>query len=144
MQNNKEYPDQITITKESVIARKREREYCTYFISKASILICKLISGQGTVKERLLDCEYDIGYILTLEIPKDFFAKRKKIKANLYKKEEIKAGKKIKVTSFRNTLKHMRKKRASQIVLDIYNLYLGVTQFSDWQHQKINIKYIVK
>src|ERR1700749_1373599 len=109
---------------------KKKKKHYTYFVQKASMLIRKLISGQGNAKQRLLDCECDIDFVLEIEIPMDYIFKIDKIKSILYKKEEIKSGEKIKVTSFRNTIRYMRKKTASKVILDIYDLYLDVQSFN--------------
>lgn len=90
------------------------------------MLIRKLISGEGTAKERLLECETDIYFVLANQIPEDLKHKREKIKRTLNKKNEIKVGDKVRMTSFKNTLIYMKNKTAAKIILDIYDLYIDV------------------
>jgi hypothetical protein len=97
-----------------------------YFIEKASILVRKLISGQGTAKERLLECETDIYFVLAIQIPEDLKTRREKIIKSLNKKNEIKVGEKVSMTSFRHTLIYMKNKTAAKITLEIYDLYSEV------------------
>lgn len=102
---------------------RRMKEHYTYFIEKTSVLIRKLISGEGTAKERLLDCEVEIILALSTQIPEDLKPKRESILKRLNKKNEIRHGDIVSMTSFRHTLIYMKNKTAAKIILDIYDLY---------------------
>lgn len=95
----------------------------TYFLEKTSGLIRKLISGEGTAKQRLLECEIEIYFSMSANIPEDLKLKREKIFARLNKKNEIEISGKVKMTSFQHTLLYMKNKTAAKIILDIYDLY---------------------
>lgn len=98
-------------------------EHYSYFLEKTSTLIRKLISGQGTAKQRLLECEVEIVLSMSTPIPDDLKPLRDKILSNLNKKNAIKVGDKLSMTSFRHTLVYMKNKTAAKITLDIYDLY---------------------
>ncbi len=95
----------------------------TYFLEKSSNLIQKLIIGQGTAKQRLLDCEIEFCLAFSIPIPNDLEPIRKKIIQELNQKREIGIGDKIHLTSFQNTLYFMRNACASKIIGEIYDLY---------------------
>ena len=98
----------------------------TYFLEKSSSLIQKLITGQGTAKQRLMDCEIEFWLSFSIPIPTDLEPIRKNIIQELSKKKEIRIGENVHSTSYRNTLFAMRNARASKIIGDIYNLYKEV------------------
>ena len=102
------------------------KEHYAYFIEKSSVLIRKLISGEGTAKQRLLECEIEIILALATHIPEDLKQKRENILKSLNKKNEIKHGDKVSITSFRHTLVYMKNKTAAKIILEIYDLYSEV------------------
>ena len=91
-----------------------------YFIEKTKVLIRKLIIGQGTSKQRLWECEYEIS--LSLPVPDDLEKLRQKIRGRLFKKNEISDGTKVTMTSFQHTNIYMKNKTASDIINDIFDL----------------------
>lgn len=102
------------------------KEHYTYFLEKTSILVRKLISGEGTAKQRLLESEIEIILSLSTPIPEDLKSQREDILKRLNKKNEIKIADKVNMTSFRHTLTYMKNKTAAKIILDIYDLYSEV------------------
>lgn len=102
-----------------------------YFIGKSSSLIHKLCIGQGTAKQRLLECESYIIVMLIASIPDELIPLKEKIHTNLNKKEAIST-----MTSFRHTLIRMRNSTASKIIDDIYTLYSKVLQYQEYNAKK--------
>jgi hypothetical protein len=101
-------------------------EDCTIFLEKTSTLIRKLISGEGTAKQRLLECEVE--FILSFSIPvtDEFKSRRDKILNSLNKKNVIKIDDEVRMTSFRHTLIYMKNKTAAKIIQEIYDLYTEI------------------
>jgi len=97
-----------------------------YFIEKTTVLIRKLIIGQGTSKQRLRECEYEINLSLSLPVPDDLEKLRQKIRGRLFKKNEISDGTKVTMTSFEHTNIYMKNKTASDIINDIFDLYTEI------------------
>jgi hypothetical protein len=95
----------------------------TYFLEKSASLMQKLITGQGTAKQRLLDCEIEFGLTFSIPISTDLEPIRTKIIQELNQKKEIRIGETAHSTSFRKTLYSTRNASASKIIGEIYNLY---------------------
>lgn len=74
-------------------------EQYAYFLEKTSILIRKLISGQGTAKQRLLECEVEFIISFSTPIPGDLRLQRDKILNSLNRKSAIKIGDEVSMTS---------------------------------------------
>ena len=92
-----------------------------YFIEKSSALIHRLLIGKGTAKQRLLENEVEVMWVLHLDIPDNLNYLRKKILIALSKKPQL--GDKM--SSFRHTLIYMHNSTASKIIDNIYSIYLG-------------------
>jgi hypothetical protein len=84
------------------------------------------LHGEGTAKQRLLECESELFISLATLVPEDLSPLREKILKSLNKKNKIKIEDKISMTSFRHTMIHMKNKTASKIISDIYDLYSEV------------------
>jgi hypothetical protein len=102
------------------------KENCTYFLEKTSTLIRKLISGEGTAKHRLLECEVEFVISFSIPIPDEFKSRRDKILNSLNKKNVIKIDNEVRITSFRHTLIYIKNKTAAKIIQEIYDLYTEI------------------
>jgi len=96
----------------------------SYFIEKSSVLIHSLLIGEGTAKQRLVENELQLSFVLALEVPDDLKKIQMRILKTLSRKPALGIGDKITLTSFRHTLIYMRNSTASKIINDLYTLYV--------------------
>jgi hypothetical protein len=114
-------PQNVSRNKRNVVGHRS-----TYFIEKTSVLVRKLITGQGNAKERLRENEVNLLLCLASPLPDDLKPKRDKILKALEKKHEISHNGIVSMTAFQHTLYKMKKETASKIIGDIYDLYSEV------------------
>lgn len=98
-----------------------------YLLEKYSILIHNLIIGEGNSKERLVLNIKHLYIVFGLEVPPDLQYLKNIILLKLKKFSEIREDNKIIVSSYSHSIGKMRKKTASRLIDDIYNLYIGLT-----------------
>lgn len=98
-----------------------------YFISKSSCLIYRLCIGEGTAKERLIECEHEIHGMLLAPIPDDLRLLRNQIKDKLFD-----SGVRDGETSLNRSMFGKRNSTASKIIKDIYNLHQKVVDYGEF------------
>jgi len=101
-----------------------------YFIGKSSSLIYRLCVGEGTAKERLIECEHEIHCMLSAPIPDDFRILRDQIKNRLFD-SGVREGE----TSLNQSMFGKRNSTASKIIKDIYDLHQKVVNHVEFSTQ---------
>lgn len=102
-----------------------------YFIGKSSSVIYKLCVGEGTAKQRLIDCEIDIRRMLHASVPDELISLKEKIRQDLFCNGFRISGETGKY-SIAQSLAGKRNSTASKIIKDIWSLHDKVQAFIDY------------
>jgi hypothetical protein len=119
---------------------KTDTKSFTYFLEKSSTLIHKLIISGGDARTRLRDCEFELTFLLTFDVPEHLEKLKERILKSVFKKPALELGVKVYLTSFRNSISNIRNSTASKIIDDIYLLHLQVGWYQDEKRNKVSLR----
>ena len=118
---------------------KSNSESYSYFLEKSSAVIYKLLIGPGDAKSRLRDVEFDLTFILSFELPKEYLNLKAEIRRHLFIKRQDEIDGKVLNTSYKKSISTIRNSTASKIIEKIHLLHCQVSCYQSEIRRNKNV-----
>ncbi len=103
----------------------------TSYISKLSDLMYELLVHPGDAKERLLNNETKIKYILSFPVPESIKPIKRRILENLFNEKVSDPNDLIEINDFKFLFNNKRKATAAKIIKDLNSLLSSMKEYKD-------------